>query len=233
MTAIDAQSALEAQIKYRFRDADLLRRALSHASLDVDAGVDNERLEFLGDRVLGLLVAEALFERYPTAREGDLALRLNAVVRKESCALVARNLDLGAHLRLAKSEERTGGREKPAVLADACEALIAAIYLDGGFGAARDFVRFAFGDVIQEDHVPKRDPKTALQEWAQGQGLPLPVYAVVDRQGPDHQPNFTVSVQVDGVGRAEGQGASRRAAEQAAAQALFSAASEKRHRTGS
>jgi len=216
-----AFASIEQAMGYHFTDPALFWRAMSHASLDLEAGVDNERLEFLGDRVLGLAVADALVAAYPKAREGELALRLNAAVRRESCAAVARDLGLGAYLRLAKSEEGTGGRQKPALLADACEALIAAIYLDGGFDAARSFVKRFFGAILAEDHVPIRDAKTALQEWAQSKGRALPRYTVVDREGPDHAPIFSIEVGVDGIGRARASGPSRRAAEQAAADTLL------------
>jgi ribonuclease-3 len=222
MSELSTLQSVEELVGHRFADAELFKRAMSHASLDVDAGLDNERLEFLGDRILGFVVAEALVEAFPKAREGELALRLNATVRRESCAAVGRALDLGRHLRLAKSEESTGGREKPAILADACEALIAAIYLDGGFDAARQFVRRHFGAIMAESHAPPRDAKTALQEWAQAKGRPLPQYAVIDRTGPDHAPTFTIEVSVDGIGHARATGTSRRTAEQAAADALLS-----------
>ena len=224
-----AIAELEHRLGYAFRDKALIDRALTHASIGDGARNtktgrlrDNERLEFLGDRVLGLLTAEALLERDADAREGDLALRLNALVNGETCAAVARAMDLGAALRLSGGETRTGGREKPSILADACEAVMAALYLDGGLEVARAvFLAFwsqAFADL---NSARAKDPKTALQEWAQGQGKPLPAYRVLGRDGPDHAPIFTMEVAVLGLEPATGAGPSRQTAEKAAAQSLL------------
>jgi ribonuclease-3 len=219
-------AALEARLAYHFADKAHLEEALTHASHKAvpKAGApapDNERLEFLGDRVLGLVIAEALLERFPEAREGALALRLNALVRKETLATLAEELGLPEVINLARGETLEGSRARGTILSDACEAVIAAIYCDGGFAAARDFVLRLFGPLLTTlDHVPQ-DAKTALQEWAQGRSLPTPRYTVMGREGPDHEPRFKVSVSVEGFPQQEGEGASKRAAEQAAALALL------------
>ena len=224
-----AIAKLERRLGYGFTDKGLLDRALTHASIGegvrtVKGGRlrDNERLEFLGDRVLGLLTAEALLKASPEAPEGDLAVRLNALVNGETCAAVARAMDLGSALRLSGGETRTGGREKPSILADACEAVMAAIYLDGGLEAARGlFERFWADAFAGLDAARAKDPKTALQEWAQGQGKPLPAYRILDRAGPDHAPVFTVEVTVAGFAPVQAAGPSRQAGEKAAASALL------------
>lgn len=214
---------LQDRIGYRFSDEELLERALTHASYgDGRREVrDNERLEFLGDRVLGLVIARKLFDTFENAEEGGLAPRLNALVRKEACARVARDIELGEALRLAPSEERAGGRDKDKILGDACEALIAAIYLDGGFKKATAFInRFWKSELKAVERKPK-DPKTRLQEWAQARHRSLPRYGLVDRTGPDHRPSFHIEVTVPGLPPAQGEGASRRDAERAAAAALL------------
>ncbi len=213
---------LEAALGHAFGDPALLERALTHASANADRS--NERLEFLGDRVLGLVVAEALVERHPFASEGELASRLNRLVRAESCAEAARRIGLDAHLVLAIGERQTGGARKTAILGDACEAVIAALYLDGGFEAARRFVLSAWTPLFEANADAPREPKTTLQEWAQARpehGRALPTYRIIERTGPDHAPRFVVEVEAKGVGTATGQGASRREAEQAAASALL------------
>jgi ribonuclease-3 len=215
--------ALEARLGHRFKDRSRLVEALTHASAGDLPGAApiNERLEFLGDRVLGLLTAEALIERFPDAREGDLAPRFNALVRKERCAAVAAELGLAAHVRVADSEARPGRGLAPAILADACEAVIAAIYLDGGLEAARVFFAANWAGAIGEvEHLP-RDAKSALQEWSQDRALGLPAYESLGRTGPDHAPEFTIRVSVQSHEPAEGRGPSKRAAEQAAAAAFL------------
>ena len=224
-----AISTLERRLGYAFKDKALIDRALTHASIgegarDTKTGRlrDNERLEFLGDRVLGLLTAEALLQRDPEAREGDLALRLNALVNGETCAAVARAMALGEALRLSGGETRTGGREKTSILADACEAVMAAVYLDGGLEAARTVFQTFWAVMLESlDLTRGKDPKTALQEWAQGLGKPLPIYRILDRNGPDHAPLFTIEVVVSDLEPAMGVGPSRQAAEKAAARALL------------
>jgi ribonuclease-3 len=204
---------------HKFKDEDLITRALTHASA---GGTDNnEQLEFLGDRVLGFLVAELLIRQFPKENEGALALKLNALVRMETCARVAEAAGIDAALILAPSEDRAGGRRKSAILGDACEAVIAALYLDGGIEAARKFVGKYWQPLMAEVTGDLRDPKNALQEWAQGRKLGTPSYRVAKREGPDHAPRFTVEVSVKGHEPASGEGASLRAAEQAAARALI------------
>lgn len=216
---------LEKRLGHRFANPDLLTAALTHSSAMSlhGAAVVGERLEFLGDRVLGLIVAEELFRRFPLATEGELAVRLNGLVRKERCAEVAAGIGLGEHLVLGLSERKVEGRVKPTVLADACEAVIAALYLDGGLEIARHFVLSEWGSFDMGSVRAQQDAKTALQERAQGRGLPLPKYEVRERSGPDHAPEFVIEVLIEGLGAATGMGASKRQAEQAAADALLAA----------
>jgi ribonuclease-3 len=218
-------AAFEKALGHKFKSRALLRRALTHASVrsQRDGGDDNERLEFLGDRVLALAIAELLVELDPTATEGELARRFNRLVRREACAHVARDLGLGTVLILSTSEADSGGREKDTILADASEALLGAIFIEAGFDVARAAVRRLWMPLV--DHSPRTtaDPKSALQEWAQGQGLSLPEYTEVSRAGPDHAPRFTAQVRVGRHAPAQGEGANKRAAEQAAATALLRA----------
>lgn len=211
--------ALSERLGYRFRDPELLLEALTHAS--TGGGSSYERLEFLGDRVLGLVVAEMLFRAFPQEPEGLLARRHAALVRQDSLAIVAGQLDLAEHLRLSLGEEEGGGRSNPAILADVAEAILGAIYLDGGLGAARQLIERFWQPLLEADQRPPQDNKTALQEWAQGSGRPLPSYVEKERSGSAHEPLFTVRVLVEGEEPAEGQGRSKRAAEQAAAGALL------------
>ncbi|HEY5071097.1 MAG TPA: ribonuclease III [Caulobacteraceae bacterium] len=219
-----AMTALQDRIGYAFGDRDLLERALTHASAarPGSRAVDNEILEFLGDRVLGLLAAEALVETNPSWREGELSRRHAALVSGKSCATIARALKLGPALRLAGGTSRQGGRDNDRILGDAMEALMAAVYLDGGQEAARVLFTSAWRDVMREalGEQPK-DAKTDLQEWAMAQGLALPVYTVVTRSGAPHDPVFTVSVEIAGYPAASGVGPSLRSAQTAAAQALL------------
>ncbi|MBU6155368.1 MAG: ribonuclease III [Alphaproteobacteria bacterium] len=203
---------------HSFSDAGLLRRALTHASAGLE---DNERLEFLGDRVLGFLIAEMLVQRFPRETEGALALKLNALVRMETCARVALACGLDRALIMSPSEARGGGRQKPAILGDACEALIAALYLDGGIDVARRFVMTHWTPLLDGVLGDLRDPKNALQEWAQSHKLGTPVYRVARREGPDHAPRFTVEVMVGSHPPASGEGTSLRSAEQDAARKLL------------
>jgi ribonuclease III len=209
------------RLGYRFSDDDLLRRALTHSSLSSPTRPDNQRLEFLGDRVLGLVMAETLLAQDEGAREGQLAPRFNALVRKETCADVAREIDLGEVLRLGKSEMATGGRRKQALLGDAMEAVIAAVYLDGGFGAARALVLRLWGDRVSAVEEDARDAKTALQEWAQARGQVPPSYVEVGRTGPDHAPVFTVEARMADGTAARAEAKVKRQAEQAAARMLL------------
>lgn len=214
--------AFEARIGHSFRQPELLLRAVTHASLSSATRPDNQRLEFLGDRVLGLVMAEALLSADTAASEGQLAPRFNALVRKEACAEIARETGLGDVLKLGRSEMLSGGRRKEALLGDALEAVIAAAYLDAGFEAAKALVLRLWGGRIGAVETDARDPKTSLQEWAQARGMKPPAYTELGRTGPDHAPQFTVEVKLD-TGEAERASANtKRAAEQAAARALLS-----------
>jgi len=213
--------AFEGRLGYRFADPAHLSQAVTHASMSSANRDDNQRLEFLGDRVLGLVMAEALLSRDVTATEGQLAPRFNALVRKETCADVARQIDIGAVLRLGRSEMLSGGRRKQALLGDAIEAVIAAVYLDGGFDRARALVLRLWADRITSVEEDARDAKTALQEWAQARGLLPPEYVTVKRSGPDHAPVFTIAAELSTGKRAEATAGSKRNAEQSAAQALL------------
>jgi ribonuclease-3 len=211
----------EKSLSYRFKDRDLLEQALTHRSVETAGGADYERLEFLGDRVLALVVTEMLMDAFPAEREGALAKRLAALVRQEALADVARDIDLGRHVRLSRGEAEGGGRENEAILADVCEAVIAAIYNDGGLEAARGFIERHWRDRLRSVQAPPQDAKTTLQEWAQGRGLALPSYDIVAREGPDHAPAFTVQVALADGQSAEGRGPSKRVAEQEAARKLL------------
>ena len=189
--------------------------------MSTDTRPDNQRLEFLGDRVLGLVMAEAMLKADRGASEGQLAPRFNALVRKETCADVAREVDLGAVLKLGRSEMLSGGRRKQALLGDAMEAVIAAVYLDGGFEAARQMVLRLWGKRIETVEADARDAKTSLQEWAQARGLPPPRYVELGRTGPDHAPVFTIEARLENGETERAQANAKRAAEQAAARALL------------
>ena len=216
------RAELETRLGHHFADAELLTRALRHSSAGTDDS--NERLEFLGDRVLGLIVAEHLHSVFPDEREGKLAVRLNALVRREACAQVAEAAGLAPHLIMAGSEASSGGRQKLAILAGACEAVIAALYIDGGLDAAKQFIDRYWQDAFADPANELHDAKSKLQEWAQSGALPAkvqPVYTISGRSGPDHAPVFTVSVSVPGHAAEEGVGASRRDAEQDAARKML------------
>lgn len=212
---------LEARLGYRFADPDLLDRALTHSSaVSPSKRIQNsyQRLEFLGDRVLGLVVADLLYRKLPRANEGELSRSLNALVRKETCAAIARELDLGKELNLGESEARTGGAHKEAILGDVMEAVIGAIYMDGGFGKSFEIVERLFGEHASQAGNERADAKTTLQEWAQGRGLEPPVYDEIERKGPDHAPEFTIAVRLDGFDAAEATGPSKKLAEHKAAE---------------
>lgn len=209
------------RIGHDFARPELLIRALTHGSFSSETRPDNQRLEFLGDRVLGLVMAEAMLAADKTATEGQLAPRFNALVRKETCADVAREADLGAVLKLGRSEMMSGGRRKQALLGDAMEAVIAAVYLDGGFEAARDMILRLWGKRIHTVEADARDPKTSLQEWAQARGLQPPKYVETSREGPDHAPEFTIEARLANGEAETAKAPSKRAAEQAAAKALL------------
>ena len=214
-------AAFQARLGYSFRKPEVLVRSVTHSSIVSAHRDDNQRLEFLGDRVLGLVMADALLQADPNAAEGLLAPRFNALVRREACADVARELDMGAVLKLGRSEMKSGGRRKEALLADAMEAVIAAVYQDGGFDAAREVVLRLWGSRVTDVDDDARDAKTALQEWAQARGETPPAYVEVARTGPDHQPIFTIEVRLQSGGTARATAGSKRHAEQAAAASLL------------
>ncbi len=217
-------AALAERLGHGFERPELLVRALTHPSAENrHGGIDDsyERLEFLGDRVLGLVVADLLLTRFPGEAEGALAVRHAELVRRETLAEVAGELELDKHLRLAKGEEAAGERANPALLANACEAVIAALFLDGGLAAARALIESFWAPRFEAAREPPQDAKTALQEWAQKRGLALPRYREVGREGPAHEPHFTVTVGIAGHEPARGEGRSKRLAEQAAATRLL------------
>jgi ribonuclease-3 len=205
------------RLGHEFSRPELLARALTHPSISTPTRPDNQRLEFLGDRVLGLVMSEALLAADTAAREGQLAPRFNALVRKETCAEIARDIDLGAVLRLGRSEMISGGRRKMAVLGDAMEAVIAAVYLDAGYDAARRVVLTLWGNRVAQVDADARDAKTLLQEWVQARGMTLPEYLERERSGPDHAPIFTIEVRLDTGDSAIARAGSKRQAEQQAA----------------
>ena len=214
---------LEKALGHSFVDRGLLRLALTPASMRTDGGLvhDNERLEFLGDRVLGLAIAEILTFAFPTANEGELARRFNRLVRRETCAEVGLALNLGHHIVLSGGEADSGGRSKATILADTCEAVLGAIFIDGGFEPARTAVERLWLGHLGTQQRDRPDAKSALQEWAQGQGMAIPAYAMTSRTGPDHAPQFTAEVRIPGRNPAVGEGSSKRLAEQAAATAFL------------
>ena len=213
--------AFQKRLGYQFTNPELLVRSLTHGSVSSATRPDNQRLEFLGDLVLGLVMASALLEADQKASEGQLAPRFNALVRKEACADVARQIDLGAVLKLGRSEMLSGGRRKQALLGDAMEAVIAAIYRDAGFEAARDVILNLWGDRIQSVEADARDAKTSLQEWAQARGQKPPSYVELARKGPDHAPVFTIAARLQDGTEAAATAGSKRQAKQAAAKALL------------
>ena len=216
-----AHDRLQARLGYHFADPDLLDRALTHSSAVSPAKrVERsyQRLEFLGDRVLGLVVADMLYRRFPRANEGELSRELNTLVRKETCASIARELDLGSELNLGESEARTGGADKEAILGDVTEAVIGAIYCDGGLGRAFEVIERLLGEHLGQAGTERADAKTTLQEWAQARGLEPPNYVEVERTGPDHAPMFTISVQLGKFDAVSASGPSKKLAEHKAAE---------------
>ena len=211
---------LETRLGHHFADPRLLQRALTHASASSSAS--NERLEFLGDRVLGLIIASRFYAENATDAEGVLALKLNALVRQEACAAAFEAAGLAADLVLARAETASGGRKKAVILAGACEAIIAALYLDGGMPAAKQFVDRYWAPIIASLGTEMRDAKTTLQEWSQARkGGGAPAYTLVKREGPDHAPHFAVEVAVSGQEPEVGEGSSKRDAEQDAAKKML------------
>ncbi|PHR61493.1 MAG: ribonuclease III [Robiginitomaculum sp.] len=214
---------LEKTIEYSFKDKELAILALTHSSYGDGRRkfTNNERLEFMGDRVLGLLTAERLY-MICEGDEGSMARRLNALVRKETCALVARSINLGEALLISPSEIKQGGRDKTSILGDACESLLAAIYIDGGYEVVKTFYStFWGGEIRKVTAISAKDPKTELQERASAAGHEVPVYSVLERKGPDHRPMFLVEVDVKGLGASQGTGKSKKDAERFAAQHLL------------
>jgi len=214
---------LEQDLGQDLNNTKLLEQALTHASVRAgrQLNIDNERLEFLGDRVLGLVIAAHLHTTLPNIREGDLARRFNRLVCGETCAAVARDINLGRYLIMSESEAQSGGRNKDTILADAMEAVLGAVFLDSGFEAARAVVEKLWQDRFESISITPVDAKSALQEWAQGQGFPLPAYKDVSRTGPDHAPQFVSEVSIEGCTPISGMGSSKRQAQQVAATALL------------
>ena len=222
--AADANAALEARIGHHFADPNLLMQAITHVSALKSGrkrGDSYQRLEFLGDHVLGLVVSDMLYHAFPNADEGELSKRLAELVRKESCADVAKSLGLLDDIKLGSVGSSADARLRKSILGDICEAVIGAIFLDGGHAAADEFVKRNWTERMHKPRRPLRDPKTVLQEWAQGKGLPTPVYREVERTGPHHDPQFRVAVDLPGLAPAEGIGGSKRAAEKVAASVMI------------
>ncbi|MHC1549612.1 ribonuclease III [Phyllobacterium sp. K27] len=217
----DSVHKLEEKTKHVFRDLGRLERALTHSSARSSAGSDYERLEFLGDRVLGLVIADLLFRAYPTAAEGELSLRLNSLVNADTCAAVADEIGLHEFIKTGSDVKGLADKRLKSLRADVIESLIATIYLDGGLEAAQPFIERYWDARSKGSNSAQRDPKTELQEWAHQQNGAQPLYNVVERTGPDHDPQFTIRVMVKGFEPAIGKGRSKRLAEQEAAIALL------------
>jgi ribonuclease-3 len=209
---------LEARLGHVFADPGLIDEAITHVSAGAD-GRSYQRLEFLGDRVLGLVVSDMLFETFPDAPEGELSKRLADLVRKETCASVARDWQLGDCLKLGEGEKRTGAKKRDALLGDACEAVIGAVFRDGGLEAAVKLIRANWTKRMHAPITVPKDAKTLLQEIVQSRGLPVPEYRDIGRKGPDHAPEFEIAVVIAGAAEASGRGPSKRLAERAAAEA--------------
>ncbi|MEH6360132.1 MAG: ribonuclease III [Amylibacter sp.] len=209
------------RLGHQFARPELLIEATTHSSLSSPTRADNQRLEFLGDRVLALVIAQALLEKDKSASEGMLAPRFNALVRKETCADVAVQIDLGAALKLGRSEMLSGGRKKTAILGDAMEAIIAAVYLDAGFDTAEKLIMRLWDERINSAEEDARDPKTTLQEWAQGHKMLPPKYVEIGRAGPDHAPIFEIEAQLSNGLSASANASSKRQAQQMAAAKLL------------
>ena len=209
------------QINYSFNDLNLFEQALIHSSLKKKGSNNNERMEFLGDRILGFVIAEYLFRHYPAWPEGVLALNFNALVCRDTCAEVADSIGLGRSLIMGKSESKHGGRSKKAILADGLEALIAAIFLDSNIGKVQKVIEKLWHYKLDNLAEIDFDPKTALQHWVQARGMKLPHYLEMSRDGPDHEPNFVMEVKIENGFSAIGKDKSKRAAEKEAAKILL------------
>ena len=209
---------VEKILAYTFRDKTLIERALTHSSLGAP---DYERLEFLGDRVLGLIIAEELFKKFPKEKEGLLAKRFSGLVQRETLAAIATETNLDENILLSEQERLAGGLKNENLLSDIVEALLGAIYMDGGIAPCKDFVLKAWRSHFDDMKLPPQEPKTALQEWAQARGLNPPSYKIIDQEGPDHAPLFTIEVALDTFGVEHAKGPSRRVAEKVAAQVFL------------
>jgi ribonuclease III len=216
-----AVAALEARVGHRFADHKLIETALTHPSAANKGEAHYQRLEFLGDRVLGLAIADGLFRAFPKASEGEMSRQLAALVRKETCAEIAERIGLGDVARIAGAQNLPEGGRTTNILGDLCEALIGALYLDGGMEIAQRFIETEWRALIESGEGARRDPKTTLQEWAHAEGRGVPRYEIVDRRGPAHETIFRVSATVDGLEPETGEGRSRREAEKAAAMAIL------------
>ena len=208
-------------LKDTFHDPALFELACTHRSMD--ATRNNQRLEFLGDRVLGLVVSDMLYHHFPEEREGDLAMRHAALVCADALTHIAQKLNFGTWLIMAEGEQRSGGSKNPSNLSDMAEAIIGALYLDQGLSGAQSFIEEHWTPLLHQDITPPKDNKTLLQEWAQAQGLPLPEYTETQRTGPDHAPEFTIEVLVQGYSPQQANGTSKRDAQQQAAKKLLKA----------
>ncbi|GAB4140075.1 MAG: ribonuclease III [Sphingomonadales bacterium] len=206
-------------LDHGFNDSALLAQALTHPS--VDGTGSYQRLEFLGDRVLGVVIAHWLYQHFPAEPEGKLATRFTSLVRRETLADVGREIDLARQINLAAGAREEGAQHKDSVLADVCEALVGALYLDGGLAVAEAFIRRHWAQRIDADTGPRKDAKTRLQEWVQGRGLPAPTYEEVARSGPAHAPHFIVEAVVEGMAPSRGEGSTKREAQQQAAEAML------------
>lgn len=220
MTDIDIKKITKV-IGYSFSDISLIRTALTHPSFSSDTNQNYERLEFLGDRVLGLIVSDLLYKYFVEEKEGDLAKRLSYFVRREFVAKIANEIGINEFIILAQSEKDSGGQNKPAILCDILEAVIGAIFIDGGYKASYDFIYYNWGKYLDEDIKPFKDAKTDLQEKVQSLKLSLPVYELVSVEGPDHDPKFTMSVKIDGYEKLEATGKSKKLAEQKVAKKML------------
>lgn len=218
-------ASIEGKLGYRFKDASLVEQALTHSSKS--GNVNNERIEFLGDRVLNLVVAEALYKHFTNEPEGNLAKRHSALVQGHMLAVIASMINLGDDIILSDSERHSGGAENENILSDAMEALLGAVFLDGGIDPARTIILKLWGDNIYNLTQVNQDPKTELQEWVQARGLPLPQYEIVGRSGPDHAPVFIIEVKVEGHDPLKAEGNSRRAAEKKVAHMMLTALRKK------
>lgn len=223
-TPADDLPALEARIGHVFADRELIELALTHISAvkgNAPRLRSYQRLEFLGDHVLGSIVSDMLFTAFPEAEEGELSRRLAELVREEACAEVAEDMGVGDCIRLGNGETQSGARKRRAILADIAESVVAGVYLDGGYEAARKLVDRFWRGRMEAPRRPLRDPKTVLQEWAQARGLPPPVYREVSRSGPDHAPRFIVAVELPGLEGCQSAGGSKQDAQKAAAAAFL------------